>query len=123
MMVHLLTRALPSDFSFSEALRRAEECADALEAKLKSSETAREKPEKDAAAVESLRQRLKTAEDALSEKEAQQIKHENAIVERFDTQNRRFTSELLLHLSFVSIFIYLSLMLNELVFCSSRADG
>ncbi|KAK1616934.1 hypothetical protein QYE76_022451 [Lolium multiflorum] len=35
-----------------EALRRAEECADALEAKLKSSEAAREKAEKEAAAVE-----------------------------------------------------------------------
>ncbi|KAM0857498.1 hypothetical protein ACQ4PT_048462 [Festuca glaucescens] len=75
-----------------EALRRAEERADALEAKLKSSETARKKAEKDAVAVESLCQRLKTAEDALSDKEAQQIERENAIVERFETQNRRFTT-------------------------------
>ncbi|KAK1617221.1 hypothetical protein QYE76_022738 [Lolium multiflorum] len=59
--------------SLREALRRAEERADALEAKLKSSETSRKKAEKDVAAVESLRQRLKIAEDALSEKEAQQI--------------------------------------------------
>jgi Flp pilus assembly protein TadD len=85
---------------FSEALRRAEEHADALEAKLKSSEAAREKAEKDAAVVESLRQRLQTAEDALSEKEAQQIKRENAIVARFDTQNRRFISKHFVHSSF-----------------------
>jgi hypothetical protein len=46
---------LPSDFFFSEALRRAEERVDALEAKIKSSEMAREKAEKDVAAVEGLR--------------------------------------------------------------------
>ncbi|KAM0839158.1 hypothetical protein ACQ4PT_060502 [Festuca glaucescens] len=86
-----LRDSLPSNFLPSEALRRAEERADALEAKLKSSETARKKAEEDAAAVEDLRQRLTTAENALSEKEAQQIERENAIVERFDTQNRRFT--------------------------------
>ncbi|KAK1692138.1 hypothetical protein QYE76_008835 [Lolium multiflorum] len=74
-----------------DALRRAEERADALEVKLKTSETARKKAEKDAAAVESLRQRLQTAEDALSDKEAQQVERENATVERFETQNRRFT--------------------------------
>ncbi|KAK1670423.1 hypothetical protein QYE76_058582 [Lolium multiflorum] len=74
-----------------EALRRAEERADALEAKLKSSEAARKKAEKEAADVEGLRQRLKTAEDALSEKKTRQIKRENAIVDRFETQNRRFT--------------------------------
>lgn len=112
---------MPSDF-FLEALRRAEERADALEAKLKSSETARKKAEKDAAAVEGLRQRLKTAEDALSEKEVQQIERENAIVERLDTQNRRFTSKLLLHLPFASAFICFS-DVDELVVCSSRADG
>ncbi|KAM0885795.1 hypothetical protein ACQ4PT_030102 [Festuca glaucescens] len=74
-----------------EALRHAEERADALEAKLKSIKAARKKAEEDAAAVEDLRQRLTTAENALSEKEARQIERENAIVERFDTQNRRFT--------------------------------
>jgi hypothetical protein len=84
----------------SEALCRAEERADALEAKLKLSEKGREKPEKDAAAVESIRQRLQTAEGALSDKVAQQIERENAIADRFDTQNRRFTSKLFLHLYF-----------------------
>ncbi|KAK1682560.1 hypothetical protein QYE76_043408 [Lolium multiflorum] len=73
-----------------EALRKAEEHADALEAKLKSSEAARKKAKNEAASVEDLRQRLQTAEDALSEKEARQIKRENAIIARFDTQNRRF---------------------------------
>jgi energy-coupling factor transporter transmembrane protein EcfT len=42
-------------YPFSEALRRAEERADALEAKLKSSEAARKKAEKEAADVEGLR--------------------------------------------------------------------
>jgi Flp pilus assembly protein TadD len=71
---------LASDFLFSEALQRDEECADALAAKLDRSKTAREKAEKDAAVVEGLLQRLQTAEDALSDKVAQQIEHENAIV-------------------------------------------
>jgi Flp pilus assembly protein TadD len=79
-----------------EALRRAKERADALNAKLKCNEEARAKVEKDAAAVEGLRQRLQTAEDALSDKEAQQIEHENAIVTRLETQIRQFTSKLLL---------------------------
>ncbi|XP_047043333.1 uncharacterized protein LOC124647428 [Lolium rigidum] len=70
-----------------ESLHRAEERADALEAKLKTSKTARKKAEKDAATVDSLRQRLKTAEDALSDKEAEQIERKNAIVERFEMQN------------------------------------
>ena len=80
----------------SKALRRAEERAAALDAKLKVSEKARVKAEKDAAAIEGLRQRLQTAEDALSDKEAQQIERENAIVTRLETQIRRFTSNLLL---------------------------
>ena len=80
----------------SEALRCAEERADALDAKLKVSEMARIKAEKDAAAIEGLRQRLQTAEDTLSDKETQQIERENAIVMRLETQIRRFTSKLLL---------------------------
>jgi hypothetical protein len=69
----------------SEALRRAEERADALDAKLKVRERARVKAEKDAAAIEGLRQRLQTAEDILSDKEAQQIERENAVVTRLET--------------------------------------
>jgi hypothetical protein len=75
-----------------EALRLAEECADALDAKLKRSKKAREKAEKDVAVVEGLRQRLQTAEDALSDKETER---ENAIITRLETQIRRFTSNLL----------------------------
>jgi uncharacterized membrane protein len=114
---------LPFDLLFSEALRRAEERVDVMEAKLKSSEMARKKAEKEAAVVEGLRQRLKTAEDALNEKEAQQIKHENAIVDRFNTQNRRFTCKLFLRLSFCfCLYLFIS-DVDGLVFCSCRMDG
>jgi hypothetical protein len=78
---------------FSEALRRSEERDDALGAKLERSEKAREKAEKDAVAIGDLRQRLQTAENALSDKISQQIERENAIIDRFDTQNRRFLSK------------------------------
>jgi hypothetical protein len=113
---------LPSDFFFSEALRRAEERADALAAKLERSEKAREKAEKDAAVVEGLRQRLQTAEDSLSDKVTQQIERENTIVARFDTQNRRFTSKLFTALYyFASAFAHVVISnLDELVFSSSR---
>jgi flagellar motility protein MotE (MotC chaperone) len=104
---------LPFDLSISEVVRRAEERTDALEAKLKISEKAREKAEKDDAVVEGLRQRLKTAEDTLRDKEAQQIEHENAIVTRFETQNRKFTSKPLLYLPFSSAFVCLSPMLTN----------
>ncbi|KAK1693100.1 hypothetical protein QYE76_009797 [Lolium multiflorum] len=71
-------------------LRQAEEHADALASKLELSEKAPEKAEADAAAVEDLHQRLNNAENALSDKVAQQIKCKKAIINRFDTQNRRF---------------------------------
>jgi uncharacterized protein YlxW (UPF0749 family) len=87
-----------------EALRRAEERADALDAKLKLGEKSREKAEKEAAAVEGLRQRLQTAEDTLSDKVAQQIERKYAIVTRLETQNRRFTSNPLLLLPFCFCF-------------------
>jgi protoporphyrinogen oxidase len=106
----------------SEALRRAEERAAALDAKLKLSNKAREKSEKEVAVVEGLRQRLKTAEDTLSDKVAQQIERENAIVTRLETQNRRFTSKPLFLLPFASVFVCFS-DTNSLVFLSSRADG
>ncbi|KAK1610090.1 hypothetical protein QYE76_033763 [Lolium multiflorum] len=73
-----------------DALHRAKERADDLEAKLKASKTARKKVEKDAADVEDLRQKLQAAEDALSNKEAQQVERENNIVTRFETQSRIF---------------------------------
>ncbi|KAK1604653.1 hypothetical protein QYE76_028326 [Lolium multiflorum] len=55
----------------------------------------RAEDEADAAAVDDLRQRFQTAENALSAKIAQQIKRENAIADRFDTQTRRFVSSFL----------------------------
>jgi hypothetical protein len=81
-------------FSSPEALRKGEERVDALEAKLKSIVAAHEKAENEAASIEDLCQRLQTAEDALSEKEARQIERENDIITRSDTQNRRFISKL-----------------------------
>jgi flagellar motility protein MotE (MotC chaperone) len=113
---------LSFNLSISKALHRAEERADALAAKLEISETTRKKAEKDAAAVEGLRQRLKTAEDTLSDKVGQQIERENAIVTRFDTQNRRFTSKSLFSLAFC-FCLCLFLDVYELVVFSSRAYG
>ncbi|KAK1632021.1 hypothetical protein QYE76_006336 [Lolium multiflorum] len=86
---------------FDVALQEAEERAEALAAKLELSEKARKKTEADAATVEDLRQRLSNAENALSDKIAQQIKREQGIIDRFDCQNRRFVrrmgKELKLH--------------------------
>jgi dsDNA-specific endonuclease/ATPase MutS2 len=90
----------------SAALRRAKERADALAAKLELSERAREKAEADAAAVEGLRQRLHTSENALSDKIAQQIEREKAIIARLDTQNRRFVSKFFPLSIFVLILIW-----------------
>jgi hypothetical protein len=80
----------------SVALQQAEKRAETLATKLELSEKAREKAEADAAAVEDLRQGLANAETALSDKIAQQIKREESIIARFDAQNRRFVSKLLL---------------------------
>ncbi|KAM0869406.1 hypothetical protein ACQ4PT_040687 [Festuca glaucescens] len=77
-----------------DALRRAEERADDLEAKLEASEAARKKAENDAAAAERLRQKLQATEDALSNKEAQQIKRENEISTCLETQSRRFSRKM-----------------------------
>jgi hypothetical protein len=76
--------------------------------KLDLSEKAREKAEKDAATIGYLRQRLQNAEKALSDKIAQQIERENAIVDRFDTQNRRFISKFVPSPVFVFILICFS---------------
>jgi hypothetical protein len=89
-------------------LRRAEERADALAAKLELSEKAREKAKADAAVVEDLRQRLQTAENSLSDKISQQIERENAIADRFDTQNRRFVSKFFPLPVSIFIFIFFS---------------
>jgi hypothetical protein len=75
-----------------EALRRAEERANGLETKLKASEEARKRAEKDAADVKDFRQRFQAAEDALSDKEAKQVERKNDIITRLETQSRRFSS-------------------------------
>jgi hypothetical protein len=49
----------------------------------------------------------KNAEDALSDKIAQQIKRENAIADRFDTQNRRFNSKVF---SFTCLFVFILIL-------------
>ncbi|KAK1680682.1 hypothetical protein QYE76_041530 [Lolium multiflorum] len=72
------------------SLRQAEERAEALEAKLKLSKEAREKAEADVATVEDLRQRLANAENALSDKIAEQITREQGIIDWHECQNRRF---------------------------------
>ncbi|KAK1649559.1 hypothetical protein QYE76_067364 [Lolium multiflorum] len=77
-----------------EALRRAEEHAEDLEVKLKASEEARKRVEKDVADVKDLRQRLQAAEDALSDKEAKQVEHENEISTRLEMQSRRFSRKM-----------------------------
>jgi hypothetical protein len=106
----------------SDALRRAEERADALAVKLELSEKAPEKAEADAAAVEGLRQRLHTAENALSDKIAQQIKREEGIIARFDTQIRCFVSKFF-PFYHSSLSWFGSLHIDELAFCSSRKNG
>jgi hypothetical protein len=60
--------------------------------KLKASEKACKKDEKDVAGVEDLRQRLQAAKDALSDKEAKLVQRENDIIARFETQSSRFSS-------------------------------
>ena len=75
-----------------EALRHAEERADDLEDKLKASEEAREKAEKDAAGVEDLWRRLQAAEDALSDREAKLVQRDNDIITCLEMQSRRFSS-------------------------------
>jgi hypothetical protein len=79
-------------FFLSEALRLAEERANDLEKKLKASEKAHKKAEKEAADVKDLHQRLRAAEDALSDKEAQLVQRENDIIARFEMQSSRFLS-------------------------------
>jgi chromosome segregation ATPase len=105
-------------FFIVEALRHAEEHADALEAKLTASEEAKLKAVKEAkleavkeaklkvddlearlktsettrkkaaSGVEDLRRRLQAAEDALSDEEAKQVECKSAIITRLETQSR-----------------------------------
>jgi hypothetical protein len=63
-----------------------------LEEKLKASKEARQKAEKDVAGVEDLRWRLQAAENALSDREAQLVQHDNDRITCLETQSRRFFS-------------------------------
>ncbi|KAM0911727.1 hypothetical protein ACQ4PT_013325 [Festuca glaucescens] len=79
--------------SLRKALHLAEKRANELEKKLKASEKAREKAEREAASVGDLRDRLHATENALSEKEEGIAKREAAIIARFKTQSARFSTE------------------------------
>jgi hypothetical protein len=79
--------------SLQRPLTKPKKRAESLAVKLEESEKAREKAEQDAAAVGDLRQRLHTAENALSERVSQQIAREKSIINRLETQNRRFVSK------------------------------
>ncbi|KAK1648983.1 hypothetical protein QYE76_066788 [Lolium multiflorum] len=77
-----------------EALLTADKRADDLAIKLKKSEEAREKAEKDASSIEDLRKRLHEAETALSDKITQQIAREGNITSRLESLNRRFVRKM-----------------------------
>ncbi|KAK1649067.1 hypothetical protein QYE76_066872 [Lolium multiflorum] len=73
-----------------EKLAEANKRADALAAELEQSETARMKAEADAATVEDLQKRLDDAKNALSENVAQHSAREEEILNRLESQSRRF---------------------------------
>jgi hypothetical protein len=85
-------------YSLLASLQQAEERAEALEAKLKISEEARAKAQADADSIEELRQRLSKAESALSDKIAEKISREQGIIDRLESQSRRFFRKLFLYL-------------------------
>ena len=111
-------------FFLPEALRRAEERANDLEEKLRASEEAREKAEKDAAGVEDLRRRLQAAEDALSDREAKLVQRDNDIITRLETQSRRFSSNTISPFVIrLFLVLKLSLMLMKSFFSSAGKMG
>ncbi|KAK1608705.1 hypothetical protein QYE76_032378 [Lolium multiflorum] len=73
-----------------EKLAEANKRADALAAELEQSETARMKAEADAATVEDLQKRLDDAKKALEENVAQHSAREEEILNRLESQSRRF---------------------------------
>jgi hypothetical protein len=75
-------------------LHLAEKRANDLEKKLKASEKAHKKAEKDGGGVEDLRQRLRAAEDALSGREATLAQQEANIIARFEMKSARFSSNI-----------------------------
>ncbi|KAK1696404.1 hypothetical protein QYE76_013101 [Lolium multiflorum] len=77
-----------------ESLLAANKRADDLAAKLKASEEAREKAEKDASCIEGLRKRLHEAETALTDKIIQTTANEGKIAARLESLNRRFVRKM-----------------------------
>jgi preprotein translocase subunit SecF len=106
-----------------EALHCAGERADDLEVKLKASEEAHERAEKDAVSVEDLRQRLQASEDALSDKEAKFIQRENDIITRLETQSRRFTSNIVFLACDSALVLKVCLDVDLFLLFSSRENG
>jgi hypothetical protein len=97
---------------FSEALLLAEERANDLEKKLKASEKARKKAEKEVAGVEDLRERLHAAENALSIRETEIAQREADVIARFETQSARFSSNTIF--PFSTLFTCMSMPLSYL---------
>ncbi|KAK1610463.1 hypothetical protein QYE76_034136 [Lolium multiflorum] len=77
-----------------EALLAADKRAEDLASKLKASEEAREKAEKDASCIEDLRKRLHEAETALSDKITQHVAREGNIASRLESLNRCFVRKM-----------------------------
>ncbi|KAK1650459.1 hypothetical protein QYE76_068264 [Lolium multiflorum] len=77
-----------------ESLLAADKRAEDLANKLKASEEAREKAEKDASCIEDLRKRLHEAETALSDKITQDIAREGNVASRLESLNRRFVRKM-----------------------------
>ncbi|KAK1681344.1 hypothetical protein QYE76_042192 [Lolium multiflorum] len=75
-----------------EALLAADKRAEDLASKLKASEEASEKPEKDASCIEDLRNRLHEAETALTDKITQHVAREGNVAFRLESLNRRFVN-------------------------------
>ncbi|KAK1630837.1 hypothetical protein QYE76_005152 [Lolium multiflorum] len=77
-----------------ESLFATDKRAEDLASKLKASEEAREKAEKDASCIEDLRKRLHEAETALSDKITQDVAREGNIASRLESLNRRFVRKM-----------------------------
>ncbi|KAK1626381.1 hypothetical protein QYE76_000696 [Lolium multiflorum] len=77
-----------------ESLLAADKRAEDLANKLKASEEAREKAEKDASCIEDLRKRLHEAETALSDKITQDVAREGNVASRLESLNRWFVRKM-----------------------------
>ncbi|KAK1614949.1 hypothetical protein QYE76_020466 [Lolium multiflorum] len=77
-----------------EALLAANKRAEDLASKLKASEEAREKAEKDASCIEDLQKRLHEAETALSDKITQDVAREGNVASHLESLNRCFVRKM-----------------------------